>query len=334
MGKVLGQYGYKGCWCQKLPGGECSKRNGRKESDSVAIFYKTSRIDYVASFDIPLPNGKGFRPDYQKRSKQAAMIATLRTKSGKMFNVLTGHFKSGDEPEDVFVKKVQVEYLNGVMMKLFGKESPTSGARRRLNPTGEIDINLARAEGFDFLKNVCTTTLPGMKGLTRRTITKSEAEELICGLPLIFACDFNTNPITTAFQKFEALVIKSEGLLDSAYPLNNPGKFSSLKWRRGGNQRSKLKVVDQTIDFIFYSKGHFNHLGRWLLPTHAEVRESTEEARMPFWNYPSDHFALGSDLQLKAKKSGVLPFKRDKDGKLTQERMTDYTEVKTLLAAA
>merc|ERR1712096_503394 len=152
-----------------------------------------------------------------------------------------------------------------------------------------------------------------MKAEVKRKITIVRAEKLLCGLPLIIGADFNTARDTMAFKQFDKAMDleSSSGLMKSAYP-EDGNKYSAMKWRRGGNQKSKIKEVDQTIDFIFHSK-HFKCRSYLDVPSKYTVLRKTNHARLPFWNYPSDHFAIGSVLELTAradKKTDRLPIVR------------------------
>jgi len=166
----------------------------------------------VASFGIPLPEGMRYKPEYNVRANQVAMVATLRIKStGKMFNVLTGHFKSGEAPEEQYVKAVQVEYLIGIMTRLFhkpctkfitgGDGSPVVTDKRLRKSYGfkgkdkadrdasvdvvwhpdrmkmaeanvEWDLDEARGEGFHFLRHVCTTSVEDLKKMNLNSLVK------------------------------------------------------------------------------------------------------------------------------------------------------------------
>merc|ERR1711964_113757 len=113
------------------------------------------------------------------------------------------------------------------------------------------------------------------------------------GNALIVACDFNTNRATPAYEKFEQANLD----LESAYNLellDKEKRYTSSKWRRGGDQPDKCKVVEQTIDFIFTNK-KLKATKTLSVPTSSEVSNASE-LLLPCWRYPSDHFMIGADL--------------------------------------
>jgi len=148
---------------------------------------------------------------------------------------------------------------------------------------------------------------------------REEIEKL--NVPAIYACDFNSNPATAAYK---TLIKKAEneppqllrayeefsgeGFKKPDYNLivdkREPGcKYSSAKWRKGGEQKDKLCKTVQTIDFIFYTTGTQDKQKHWKchavldLPTLEHLKERSP-LLLNDWKYPSDHFCIGADLEL------------------------------------
>merc|ERR1711964_711470 len=74
--------------------------------------------------------------------------------------------------------------------------------------------------------------------------------------------------------------------------LTQEPEFTTSKWRKGGVQEDKRGIINQTIDYIFYTK-EFECTRVLDLP-----KEDIEDLLMPGWKYPSDHFMICADLTL------------------------------------
>merc|ERR1711964_418444 len=70
--------------------------------------------------------------------------------------------------------------------------------------------------------------------------------------------------------------------------------FTVDKVRKGGAQKDKVGGVQQTIDFIFYTKEL--ECSRILA---IPPKDKIEDCRIVGWRYPSDHFCIASDLTFK-----------------------------------
>merc|ERR1711964_54051 len=132
-------------------------------------------------------------------------------------------------------------------------------------------------------------------------------------IPVIFAGDCNTNPSTEAFpylnEGFKASRMQSAYPIEEHVPqeqINDAGgnlvehglgkyKAGAPKYRKGGNQKEKIKKVDQTIDYI-YQRG-FTVTQTLSIPTLAEVINDTNGMRLPSWKMPSDHFPIGATFE-------------------------------------
>lgn len=118
-------------------------------------------------------------------------------------------------------------------------------------------------------------------------------------IPVIFACDFNTNTTTKAYQAFEEKNQKIGPQMISSYKTAGSGRetsYTTSKWRKGGPQLDKLGKTTQTIDFIFYSQKDWDVRSTLSIPDQSTL----EPLLMPGWRYPSDHFSLVADLELKS----------------------------------
>merc|ERR1711964_221778 len=89
----------------------------------------------------------------------------------------------------------------------------------------------------------------------------------------------------------------------SLYNREKGCKYTSLKHRKGGEQKFKLCKTIQTIDFILYTNGAQDKKPHWKchavldLPT-LEYLEEMSPLLLNDWKYPSDHFCIGADLEL------------------------------------
>jgi len=113
-------------------------------------------------------------------------------------------------------------------------------------------------------------------------------------------------------------MMHTSNFLKSVYDLKDDDHVSSLKWRRGGDQPTKLKEIDQTIDFCFYSYADWICHGLLSLPSVSDVLHKSRGARMPYWNYPSDHFAMGGDIELKTDKRHDLMWRESPETEFTK----------------
>jgi len=143
-------------------------------------------------------------------------------------------------------------------------------------------------------------------------------------VPAIYACDFNSNPTTVAYETLinatedEPLQLASayetvevvgevtEDVLEAFKPpkslrADRDCKFSSAKWRKGGEQKDKLCKTVQTIDFILTTgkegKKDWKCHAILDLPTLGQL-EKTSPLLLPSWKYPSDHEMIGAVVEL------------------------------------
>jgi len=238
--------------------------------DGVAIFWNTQRIEKVIQLPIgwkdkngnctgSLHNASLDGMKNGKRAKQVAIAVQLKVKAtNRHFVVMTAHLKSGTEPDDIPGKKAQAKEVAGI------------------------------------IKNI--------KHNDRN-------------MPVIFGCDFNNKPEDDEDNShrifYEELKMKKGGYkVTSAYgKVRSEGKYGAsptyqevMGWeppftvdkvRKGGAQKDKVGGVQQTIDFIFYTKEI--ECSRILDIT----KDDLEDCRIVGWRYPSDHFCIAADLTFK-----------------------------------
>merc|ERR1712139_646706 len=95
--------------------------------------------------------------------------------------------------------------------------------------------------------------------------------------------------------------------MESSYGREDRHCKTVLKYRVGGNQKSKLGEAFETIDLVMTSKFEgeqdWKILGKLSVPHEDEVRSQfpgNETVLIPSWRYMSDHFMIGVDLVLNA----------------------------------
>lgn len=121
--------------------------------------------------------------------------------------------------------------------------------------------------------------------------------------PVILLGDFNTTPQDHCSDEHSSLTVIPHtqqwngGFFSSAYPFLSTGEcidpaiWTYSTWKSRGGVEAK-----QLIDYIWFSKRHFEL--QWILdvPDIAELKSST--SKLPDMRYPSDHIALCSQLVL------------------------------------
>lgn len=129
---------------------------------------------------------------------------------------------------------------------------------------------------------VATTHLKAKPGFEERR--GAQVAQLLAALdpdtPLVVAGDFNDVPGSPAHQ----VAAESPLGLRSAYATLNGGPepaWTTWKVRAAGE-------VQRTIDYVWYSVAHLTPIGHLAIPTN----EAVAKARLPSWQYPSDHLKL------------------------------------------
>lgn len=308
--------GYEGIFREKHKS-VASKYNGGV-NDGVAIYWNTQKIKLAENhlvFSGSLHDHKG------KQAKQVAIAVKLQLKTtDQEFLVMTAHVKSGDKPKEVPIKEAQ------------GREVANMMADNHL-------------------------LLPGWAGpftidgkVVYRHSNGSEQEETPLAatqLPVVFACDFNNAPGGHAHVAFYKKLAEKGTVVTSAYgevlghladPTNYDEvvkaepEFTTDKWRKGGEQKQKIKVTRQTIDYIFHTEEFECSRVLDITPkpgqerclkcntvanalnkcpkcgasgdslAHIPTRNGIEAVHMPGYKYPSDHFMICADLTLSPRK--------------------------------
>lgn len=117
-------------------------------------------------------------------------------------------------------------------------------------------------------------------------------------IPVIFGADFNTGHDTPVMT--DTFLPETKGSLNSAYSLTNNIRHTTFKYRKGGDQPEKCKPVSHMIDYIFYSKKHWNCVRTLDIPDLKIPNEKSglnlNNPGLPNWRYPSDHIMIGAEL--------------------------------------
>merc|ERR1712098_236104 len=132
--------------------------------------------------------------------------------------------------------------------------------------------------------------------------------------PVILGADFNTNPGTKAFQKFDDVADAESAYIHTRENHDNPGfgidvqeeyrndtPATTFKCRAGGTQPGKCQPVAQGIDFLFHSN-------QWQCTKTLSLGVDLYDMRnkggvgLPNWRYPSDHLMIAAEFELPPKK--------------------------------
>lgn len=148
-------------------------------------------------------------------------------------------------------------------------------------------------------KEICivTTHLKARHGPLLATLRHEQGKDLLKfisnhaqGRPIILSGDFNAEPNEAVYST----IVKDASLnLASAYAEaydGNEPPYTTWKIRESEGE------ICHTIDYIFYSKNHFNVDAVLEFPTDSDIGPE----RIPSLKYPSDHFSLICDFKFKS----------------------------------
>jgi len=240
------------------------KENERKKKEKLLMRWK----EYVRIISERLEEGKCLNAEHLDKARHMGFHYWKTPKIGKKVKVPKEENAAGSDD------------INNTVLGSIVKKNVDGG--KNIKWEVKLDDNTTRSFEDDKIGD----------------LVNDEGIKDSVGKPLIFASDFNTNRDTTVFKQFESTMLGHNNILESAYDLNDTVHVNSLKWRRGGDQAYKCIRIDQSVDFIFYSPAHFKCRGFLSVPAKNEVISVTNDVRMPFWNYPSDHFCIGADFDL------------------------------------
>jgi len=216
------------------------------------------------------------------------------------------------EADKVLYKCSQAEQIRKMIAKLV-KVQRADGQWYDAEITGETH------DGYE----VCYNDNDINRNADLKDKTEEVAKVNVKSVPTIYACDFNSNPGTKsyrtlikaaedappqfarAYEEFEGFRTPDYSNGKSLRARGSGYKYSSAKWRKGGEQKDKLCKTIQTIDFIFYTTGAQDKQKHWKchavldLPTLEEL-EKTSPLLLNDWHWGSDHFCVGADVELRA----------------------------------
>lgn len=156
---------------------------------------------------------------------------------------------------------------------------------------------------------VVTTHLKARNGALLATLRNEQGKDLLqfisnnCGdRPVIVCGDFNAEPTEPVY----ATMVSNENLaLSSAYADCHSKKELELQYREPPYTTWKIRdegEVCHTIDYVFYSNDKMEVDAVLQLPSGEEIGDG----KVPSLEYPSDHFSLVCDFNLKESRNKQL----------------------------
>jgi nocturnin len=149
---------------------------------------------------------------------------------------------------------------------------------------------------------VATTHLKARQGALLSTLRNEQGKDILDFLhehvhnrPLVVCGDFNAEPSEPVYS-----TILSDERFDfhSAYRTLDGQEPAYTTWKIRGEGETC-----HTIDYVFYSRNHFNVQQLLAFPTGHQVGPN----RVPSFQYPSDHFSLVVDFQWTPPATSSLP---------------------------
>ncbi|KAK3099692.1 hypothetical protein FSP39_008142 [Pinctada imbricata] len=203
---------------------------------------------------------------------------------------LDQEINTGPDGCAIFYDERKLKMLNSQNINLKFKEESTN----------QVAI-LCKFEGINEKKDVGTfcvavTHLKASPGFEEYRQTQMKyllqiLQKEVGQQPLILAGDLNAQHTEPVYEE----VVKSSFGLSSAYTFLSPKRVEPpfTTWQiRGGRRGNKEK--NETIDYVFFSKNHFQVRSILDIPGQDEIGEK----RLPSLIYPSDHLSLVCDLEL------------------------------------
>lgn len=196
-------------------------------------------------------------------AKQVAMMVPMTdNNNGKKFNVLTGHFKSGEDMKDFGIKRFHGKYIANIINN---EKDPVIFA---------ADFNTDRDDECE----------------THKTFYDSLEEKMNRG----YFCACKEATVLSLNVPSQAGDVNWSTRGNS----NCTDHKTSYKLRPSGDQLTKIgKPFDKNIDVMYYDKKKFRQTEFLSLPTAEDVRTRSSKMRLPAWFYPSDHLKVGMTLE-------------------------------------
>ncbi|XP_052893462.1 nocturnin isoform X7 [Anopheles moucheti] len=276
--KILSTQNYEGVFFPK-PDSPCLYINGNNGPDGCAVFYKKDRLEMVNHFTRVLEV-------WRVQSNQVAIAAVLRTRDTRQeICVTTTHLKAR---KGALLSKLRNEqgkdllyFIDGVAENRpviicgdFNAEpiEPIYSTVLNYKPLGLASAysDLLAEESQDENNQNALNTKPGER-CSRSSIGSAHSINDECGL---------SNGVRTKAEQ------------SAAYE----PPYTTWKIREEGE-------VCHTIDYVFYSKEKLTVKNCLMFPSGEEIGVD----RTPSFQYPSDHFSLVCDIELKPAADTIAP---------------------------
>ncbi|XP_053666512.1 nocturnin [Anopheles marshallii] len=276
--KILSTQNYEGVFFPK-PDSPCLYINGNNGPDGCAVFYKKDRLEMVNHFTRVLEV-------WRVQSNQVAIAAVLRTRDTRQeICVTTTHLKAR---KGALLSKLRNEqgkdllyFIDGVAENRpvilcgdFNAEpiEPIYSTVLNYKPLGLASAysDLLAEESQDENNQNALNTKPGER-CSRSSIGSAHSINDECGL---------SNGVRTKAEQ------------SAAYE----PPYTTWKIREEGE-------VCHTIDYVFYSKEKLTVKNCLMFPSGEEIGVD----RTPSFQYPSDHFSLVCDIELKPAADTITP---------------------------
>jgi len=261
-------------------------------------------------------DGKLYIAKEKGRAKQVAIKVLLKKidtqKNQKEFYVVAAHLKSGESDEDLPDKMMQAEFmskeLNGLDKPFivgcdFNTNTSTDAFKKFKKNTfkcckNPVKSRSRRSNKCITCKNVFREGLKSAYPITQHIDLAKIIKDNPHLLKQTAAWELLKGDQAKKYEKGDIIPHELLAKLIEAGLVPENYTVTSEKRRPGGKQPEKCKDVDQTIDFIFHSD-HWTTHDTLTIPSLKEVLQNSKDIRMPNWQYPSDHFMIGAELDLK-----------------------------------
>jgi nocturnin len=179
-------------------------------------------------------------------------------------------------------------------------------------PVAHVSVNLKHIPSG---KVICANTCHLKAKREHEATRQAQAATILGRSPgaaaepaMLLMGDFNTTPTEHCTAEDESMTVIEyvkrwrDGYLSSAYPIMAPADASSgsggeaARWTYSTWKSRKGREVKCLIDYIWYSRRHFEVL--WTLDAPPPAEMGASASKLPDSRYPSDHLALAAKLRI------------------------------------
>ena len=256
----------------------CSKNTNGLLKDGVALFYRRSKLELVASHIPFAPRARELNPKDEDERKSEA-----RGDAGKC---VLARFRVRRADAASLSGRAYAEYARAAESFIactahFAAAKTEEGEARRAAQASALWRELRRFRAFTSGESA------NVASSEEEETRERESESTSASIPIVLAGDLNARPDERAVRYF-----KTRAGLVSAYEsvLGSEPKFTTWKIRRGAFKPGEAKMC---IDYVFASpRAKIRDVSA--LPLERDVGENA----LPCDTHPSDHLMLRAELVL------------------------------------